>query len=58
MGDRALSQAAAQLKAAYAISLADAYCAVLARREGATVLTGDPELKQLDGILTIDWLQR
>ncbi len=57
-GDPALSQAAAQLKAAYAISLADAYCAALAQREGATVLTGDPEFKQLDSILAIDWLQR
>jgi len=57
-GDRLLSQAAAQLKATNAISLADAYCAALAQRENAVVLTGDPEFKSLQAQLQIEWLQR
>ena len=58
VGDRLLSQAAAQLKATNAISLADAYCAALAQRENAVVLTGDPEFKSLVTQLQIEWLQR
>ena len=48
--------AAAKLKAQYRISYADAFAAALAQRENADLVTGDPELKALDGIVRVDWI--
>ena len=48
--------AAAKLKAHYRISYADAFAAALAQRENADLVTGDPELKALDGIVRVDWI--
>ena len=47
---------AAHIKANYPISYADAFVAALAKRENATVLTGDPEFKTLTGTIKIEWL--
>ena len=48
--------AAAQLKASHKLSYADAFAAALAIREGASVITGDPELRALSDLLDIDWI--
>ncbi len=54
--DRELALAAARIKAAQPIAYADAFAAALAQRLGATLVTGDPEFKQLEGALDVHWL--
>ena len=46
--------AAARLKMEHAISYADAFAAVVSQQKDATLLTGDPELLNLDQILHIE----
>jgi predicted nucleic acid-binding protein len=48
---------AAALKANYPISYADSFAAALAKVNNASLLTGDPEFRNLeeDGILEITW---
>jgi predicted nucleic acid-binding protein len=48
--------AAAKLKSAYRISYADAFAAALGIKECAAVITGDPEIRDLTGILTVEWI--
>ena len=48
--------AAAELKAEYPISYADAFAAALAQELGATLITGDLEFKKLETVLPISWL--
>lgn len=50
--------AAAKLKATRRLAYADAFAASLALREGGALMTGDPELRELQGMLTIEWLGR
>jgi len=49
---------AAALKAKYAISYADSFAAALAKINGSSLLTGDPEFRALEkgGIMEISWL--
>ena len=47
---------AAHLKANHALSYADAFVVALAQREGAVVLSGDPEFQAVEGISNIEWL--
>ena len=54
--DRPLADRAAELKARYAISLADAFAAALAQLRKAELMTGDPEFKALEKELLIRWL--
>jgi ribonuclease VapC len=54
--ERELSLMAAHIKAEHAIAYADAFAAALAQRSAATLVTGDPEFKLLEGILDIHWL--
>ena len=56
--DRTLSLAAARLKARYRISYADAFCAALSEISGFPVVTGDPEFRQLEGVIPIRWIGR
>ena len=49
---------AARLKMAHPISYADAFAAAAASELSAVLVTGDPELKRLDGIIALEWLQR
>ncbi len=51
---------AGRLKATYNISLADAFAAAFALVQGATLVTGDPELKQVEEGegLSVLWLPR
>ena len=47
---------AARIKAKYSLSFADCFAAATAIREGASLLTGDPEFKKLGKALSIEWL--
>ena len=51
-----LALMAAHIKAEHAIAYADAFAAALAQRLAATLVTGDPEFKLLEGVLDIHWL--
>jgi len=53
---RELALQAAEIKAKYPLAYADAFAAALAIKEGGTLVTGDPEFEQLEGILPIRWL--
>ena len=48
--------AAAKLKSSYKLSYADAFAVALAMKESAAVITGDPEIRDLANVLTVDWI--
>lgn len=48
--------AAAQVKAQHAISYADAFAVALAQEMDATLVTGDPEFKQVESLIPVLWL--
>jgi predicted nucleic acid-binding protein len=54
--ERELTLIAAHIKTKHAIAYADAFAAALAQHRTATLVTGDPEFKLLEGILDIHWL--
>ena len=54
---RVLADTAADLKARYKISLADAFAAALASEKKAELVTGDPEFKPLEKEVKILWLK-
>lgn len=56
--DRLRTFSAAHLKAQYAISYADAFAVGLAQEFDATILTGDPEFRQVEQIVSILWLSK
>ena len=47
---------AAKIKAQYPIAYADCFAVATAVREKAVIVTGDPDFKQVEKIVTIDWL--
>lgn len=51
---------AARLKGQYPISYADAFAVALAQKEGAPIVTGDPELRALAarGVVAVEWIGR
>lgn len=55
-GDRELADLAADLKARFSLSLADAFAAALARKLKAELVTGDPEFKAVEKEIKIGWL--
>jgi predicted nucleic acid-binding protein len=54
---RALADAAADFKANYRISLADAFAAALAKEKKSELITGDPEFKAMEKEIKIGWLK-
>lgn len=52
--ERVLS--AAHIKGKFRISYADAFAVALAQEMTATVITGDPEFKRVESLVTIMWL--
>jgi predicted nucleic acid-binding protein len=52
-----LADTAADFKARFKISLADAFAAALAKEKKAELVTGDPEFKPLEKELKINWLK-
>ncbi|NQU11869.1 PIN domain-containing protein [bacterium] len=55
--DRHLADLAADFKARFPISLADAFAAALAKARNAQLITGDPEFKALESAVRIAWLK-
>ncbi len=47
---------AARVKAGFSISYADAVAVATAVRMDAVLVTGDPELRQIEHLVPIDWL--
>lgn len=47
---------AARLKSEWRISYADAFAAVLAQSQDASLITGDPEFLAMSSILKVEWL--
>ena len=47
---------AAKIKAEYPVSFADCFVAALSRKKDAAIVTGDPEFKQFEHLVTIEWL--
>lgn len=56
--DWKLTREAASFKAKYCMSFADCFAAALSRERKATLLTGDPEFKQVAGVLQIQFLNQ
>ena len=54
---RAMADTAADFKARFKMSLADAFAAALAREKKAELVTGDPEFKALEKEIKINWLK-
>lgn len=54
--DWAMTQIAARYKAKGGIAYADCFAAALAKTRGATLVTGDPEFKQVEKDVSIKWL--
>ena len=54
---RALADTAADFKARFKMSLADAFAAALAKEKKAELITGVPEFKPLDKEIKINWLK-
>jgi ribonuclease VapC len=49
---------AAKIKAGHALSFADCFAVATAQRENAVILTGDPEFKNVEKLVEIDWLTK
>ena len=47
---------AAKIKAEYPLSFADCFAVALAKKKDATLMTGDPEFKKIEHLVTIEWL--
>lgn len=47
---------ASRIKATYPISYADCFAVATARKETATVITGDPEFKLVEKLVNVEWL--
>lgn len=55
--NRALADTAADFKARFKLSLADAFAAALARDKKAELVTGDSEFKAVEKEIKINWLK-
>lgn len=54
--DHDLAIEAAKIKADYPMAYADAFAVATAIKEDAVVVTGDPEFRQVEHLVTIDWV--
>lgn len=54
---RSLADTAADFKARFKLSLADAFAAALAKETRSELVTGDPEFKALNKEIKIHWLR-
>jgi len=55
---RAMADTAADFKARFKLSLADAFAAALAREKKTELVTSDPEFKALEKEIQINWLAK
>jgi len=51
-----LIKEAAKIKSRHPLSYADAFAVATALREDADIITGDPEFKGVEGLVSIEWL--
>ncbi len=51
-----MAEAAGEIKAKKKMSLADCFAAALASDRKADLLTGDPEFKEVESVIRIQWL--
>jgi predicted nucleic acid-binding protein len=56
--DRALALAAAHVKGSHAMAYADCLAVALAERLAGIIVTADPEFRQVEGRIKIEWLPR
>jgi ribonuclease VapC len=49
---------ASKIKARHALSIADCFAVATAQRENAVILTADPEFKNVENLVSIDWLKK
>ena len=54
--DDGLVREAADIKADFAVSYADAFCFATARRSEAEILTNDPKFKLVEHLVKINWM--
>ena len=54
--DMDMTLEAAKLKGAHPVAYADCYAAALAIQKNAKVVTGDPEFKTFERILSVEWI--
>lgn len=54
--DLTLTFSAARIKARYAISYADCFAVATAISEKASILTGDPEFRQVEHMVRVEWM--
>lgn len=54
--DSELIWKSSEIKAQYSISYADCFAAATALQHGAAILTGDPEFKKIESLVSIDWI--
>ena len=54
--DDEIVKEAAEIKADYPVSYADAFCIATARRSKGHILTNDPGFKSVQQLVTVDWL--
>ena len=54
---RVLADTAADFKARFKLSLADAFAAALAKEKKTELVTGDPEFRALEKEIKIHWLE-
>ena len=54
--DSELIWKASEIKAEHSISYADCFAAATALRYQAAILTGDPEFKKIESLVSIEWL--
>ena len=47
---------AAEVKAEYAISYADCFAVATAKQLSASIITGDPEFKKVEHLVSVDWI--
>jgi len=47
---------AAKIKAEYPLAFADCFAAALARKHDTSIVTGDPEFKRIEHLVTVEWL--
>jgi ribonuclease VapC len=54
--DEGIALEAARIKADFPMAYADAIAVATAQREQAVIVTGDPEFRQVEHLVTIEWL--
>ena len=55
--DRPLALSAARLKAASGVGYPDCFVVALAQRLDAAVVTGDPDFRQVEHLVAVEWLR-